>query len=98
MIDTMMVHSVSSSTKNNAARFSHNSIQGHFHSNFEISYAADTNQIRWAMTVGCLMNPDGVAARYGSGIILKRPIKGKKICNNINYQIKGKSTRFDVYI
>jgi 16S rRNA (guanine1516-N2)-methyltransferase len=31
-------------------------------------------------------------------IILKRPIKGKKICNNINYQIKGKSTRFDVYI
>ena len=76
MIDTMMVHSVISSTKNNAARFSHNSIQGHFHSNFEISYAADTNQIRWAMTVGCLMNPDGVAARYGSGIILKRPILG----------------------
>jgi 16S rRNA (guanine1516-N2)-methyltransferase len=31
-------------------------------------------------------------------IILKRPIKGEKICNNINYQIKGKSTRFDIYI
>ena len=31
-------------------------------------------------------------------IILKRPIKAQKICSNINYQIKGKSTRFDVYI
>ena len=31
-------------------------------------------------------------------IILKRPIKGEKNCNNINYQIKGKSTRFDIYI
>jgi|TARA_B110000881_G_C18515433_1_gene484617 16S rRNA (guanine1516-N2)-methyltransferase len=31
-------------------------------------------------------------------IILKRPIKGEKICSNINYQIKGKSTRFDIYI
>ena len=31
-------------------------------------------------------------------IILKRPIKSEKLCNNINYQIKGKSTRFDIYI
>ena len=31
-------------------------------------------------------------------IILKRPIKSQKICSNINYQIKGKTTRFDVYI
>ena len=76
MIDTLMVHSVSSSTKNNANKFSHNSVQGHYHSNFEIAYAADTNQIRWAMTVGTLMDQHGVAARYGSGIILKRPVLG----------------------
>ena len=31
-------------------------------------------------------------------IILKRPIKSKIIDDNFNYQIKGKSTRFDVYI
>ena len=31
-------------------------------------------------------------------IILKRPIKSKIIDNSLNYQIKGKSTRFDVYI
>ena len=31
-------------------------------------------------------------------IILKRPIKSEKLCNNINYQVSGKSTRFDIYI
>lgn len=31
-------------------------------------------------------------------IILKRPIKAQKVCSNINYQVKGKSTRFDIYI
>ena len=31
-------------------------------------------------------------------IILKRPIKSEKLCNNINYQVAGKSTRFDIYI
>ena len=29
---------------------------------------------------------------------LKRPIKSKIIDHNLNYQVKGKSTRFDVYI
>jgi len=31
-------------------------------------------------------------------IVLKRPIKSKIIDDGLNYQIKGKSTRFDVYI
>lgn len=31
-------------------------------------------------------------------IVLKRPIKSDLLDNNFNYQIKGKSTRFDVYI
>ena len=31
-------------------------------------------------------------------IILKRPIKADIIDKNINYQVKGKSTRFDIYI
>ena len=30
-------------------------------------------------------------------IILKRPLKSK-IYSNINYQVKGKTTRFDVYL
>ena len=31
-------------------------------------------------------------------IVLKRPVKSKIIDTNLNYQVKGKSTRFDVYI
>ncbi len=31
-------------------------------------------------------------------IILKRPLKYKKIYSNINYQVKGKTTRFDIFI
>ena len=31
-------------------------------------------------------------------IILKRPIKADIIDKNINYQVRGKSTRFDIYI
>ena len=31
-------------------------------------------------------------------LILKRPLKAKKLYSNINYQIKGKSTRFDIYL
>ena len=31
-------------------------------------------------------------------IILKRPLKHKKKYSNINYQIKGSTTRFDIYI
>ena len=31
-------------------------------------------------------------------LILKRPLKSKKIYSNINYQVKGSTTRFDIYI
>jgi len=82
MSDTLLVHSISMSTKNNSAKFSHNSIQGHYHSNFELAYAADANQIRWSMTVGCLMDGHSVAARYGAGMILKKAINGCGVIDN----------------
>ena len=31
-------------------------------------------------------------------LILKRPLKSKKIYSNINYQVKGRTTRFDIYL
>ena len=31
-------------------------------------------------------------------IILKRPLKSEKNYSNINYQVKGKTTRFDIYL
>lgn len=74
--DTLLTHSISTNTKNNAARFSHNSIQGHHHSEFCISYFADHNLLRWSMTVGCLLDPKSVAARYAAGAVLKRPVVG----------------------
>ena len=81
-IDTLMTHSVSSNTRNNSARYSHNSLQGHHHSVFEISYYADMQQIRWAMSVGCLLDPHSPAARYAKGNVLKRPILGCGVINN----------------
>jgi hypothetical protein len=74
--DTLLVHSISTNTLNNAAKFSHNSMQGHHHSSFGVERYADHNQLRWSMTVGCLLDPDSPAARYGSQAVLKRPILG----------------------
>jgi hypothetical protein len=82
MIDTLMTHSVSSNTRNNAAKYSHNSIQGHHHSVFEISYYADMHQLRWAMSVGCLLDPNSVAARYAIRNVLKRPVLGCGVIRN----------------
>ena len=75
MKDTLLTHAISSSTTNNAARFSHNSIQGHYHSQFGVERYADCKILRWSMSVGCLMDPHSPAARYARGT-LKRPILG----------------------
>jgi hypothetical protein len=77
--DTLMVHSVSGSLANNAARYSHNTIQGHHHGLFGILYYADMNQLRWSMSVGCLLDTNSPAARYGAGQVLKRPILGSGV-------------------
>ncbi|QDP62366.1 MAG: hypothetical protein Unbinned8472contig1000_66 [Prokaryotic dsDNA virus sp.] len=74
--DTLMIHSVSSNLGNNAAKFCHNSLQGHHHSLFGIQYYADRGKLRWSMGVGCLADPNSPAMRYGSGATLKRPILG----------------------
>ena len=76
MQDTLMAHSLSSSTLNNATKFSHHSIQGHHHSTQGIERFADKGKLRWSMSVGCLIDPDAPAARYGSKNVFKRPILG----------------------
>ena len=75
MKDTTMTHAISTNTLNNAAKLSHNSIQGHYHSKFGIERYADSHMLRWSMTVGCLMDTNSPAARYGAGV-LSRPING----------------------
>jgi len=74
--DTLMVHTLSTNTLNNATRFSHNSIQGHHHSVFGVERYADKGLLRWSMTVGCLLDPESPAARYSQRNVLKRPILG----------------------
>lgn len=71
-----MVHSIGGNTLSNAARFSHNSVQGHHHSLFGMERYADKGLLRWSMTVGCLLDPHSPAARYIQRVVLKRPILG----------------------
>lgn len=72
----LLTHSQSSSTLNNAKTHSHCCIQGHHHGVFGIEYFADTEVLRWAMTVGCLIDPHSPAFNYARGNTNKRPILG----------------------
>lgn len=72
----LLTHAMSSSTLGNAKIHSHCTIQGHHHGVFGIEYFADTETIRWAMTVGCLVDPDSPAFNYAKGATSKRPIIG----------------------
>lgn len=74
--DCLMTHKISTSTLNNASKFSYHSIQGHFHGVMAVERFADEMKTRWSMTVGSLMDPDSAPARYGAGAIMKRPILG----------------------
>lgn len=75
----LLVHSVGTNLKTNAARYSHSSVQGHHHSVFGIQYAADTDTLRWAMGVGCLIDPRSPAFKYDKGNIINRPILGSGV-------------------
>lgn len=72
----LLVHTMSTSTLNNAKSHSHCSIQGHHHASFGLEYFTDTNMIRWSMTVGCLVDLHHPAFNYASGATTKRPVLG----------------------
>lgn len=72
----LLVHSVGANTRTNATRYSHSSVQGHHHSEFCISYQADTDTLRWSMSVGCLIDPHSPAFRYDKQNFTRRPILG----------------------
>jgi hypothetical protein len=75
----LLSHAQSASTLNNAKTHSHCSIQGHHHGSFGIEYFADTQLLRWAMTVGCLVDPHSPAFNYAKGATVKRPILGSGV-------------------
>lgn len=72
----LLSHAQSASTLNNAKTHSHCTVQGHHHGTFGIEYFADTDVLRWAMTVSCLVNPESPAFNYAKAGTLKRPIIG----------------------
>lgn len=72
----LLTHAMSGTTLTNAKTHSHCTIQGHFHGIFGIEYFADTDLIRWSMTVGCLIDPHSPAFNYAKLGTNKRPILG----------------------
>ena len=72
----LMVHSMSKNTLSNARTHSHHSIQGHHHGTFGIEYFADTEVLRWSMTVGCLIDTNSPAFNYSKGYTNNKPIIG----------------------
>jgi len=72
----LMVHSMSKSTLTNARSHSHHTVQGHHHGTFGIEYFADTEFLRWSMTVGCLIDTSSPAFNYSKGYTNNKPIIG----------------------
>lgn len=50
-------------------------VQGHYHEKFKIEYWGNTEQLAWAMQVGCLADDHSLALAYNN-TNLKRPIVG----------------------
>ena len=78
-LEFLLTHSVGANTRTNAQKFSHSSVQGHHHSELCVAYEADTKVIRWAMSVGCLIDLHSPAFHYDKNRITKRPLLGSGI-------------------
>ena len=73
-------HGKSAEVIKTSQAYSMNTVQGHYHTKFTISYWANPDNIFWAMNVGCLINQKSMAFDYaknfrtrfivGCGIIL----------------------------
>lgn len=72
----LMTHAMSKNTLGNARSHSHHTIQGHYHGTFGIEYFADTEFLRWSMTVGCLIDHDSPAFNYSRYSTANKPIIG----------------------
>lgn len=72
----LLVHAMSRNTLINAKTHSHHSVQGHYHGTFGIEYFADTEVLRWSMTVGCLIDTNSPAFNYAKGYTNNKPIIG----------------------
>ena len=70
-----ITHGMKKNGKQLAESMGMNVIQGHFHSEYNIQYASNPNQILWSMMVGCLIDDTSMAFAYNK-ITPGRPIIG----------------------
>lgn len=75
-MDCQLIHSLGSGIENNAKLFSYCSVQGHHHGKFGIVYRGDHDNLRWHMSVGCLINPKSPAFLYDKKRLTQRPVLG----------------------
>ena len=52
-----------------------NTIQGHYHTEFNINYASSPSQLYWSMQVGCMIDDKSMAFHYNKTTAI-RPIIG----------------------
>jgi len=57
-------HGKSADVIKTSQAYSMNTVQGHYHTKFTISYWANPDNIFWAMNVGCLINQKSMAFDY----------------------------------
>lgn len=73
--EVLFTHTLGNSDMRSAQRLGVSSVTGHKHSIFGINYWSTRQELRYTMTVGCLINPHHPAFRYNKTQVL-RPIIG----------------------
>jgi len=76
-----LCHGQSSDVLKNSKNKSMHYIQGHHHSKYEIRYWANSLQLYWGVTGGCLIDHKAMAFDYGK-LALEKPILGCTIIKN----------------
>lgn len=74
-------HGQSSDALKNSKNRSMNYVQGHHHSKFSINYWANSLNLYWGVTSGCLIDYKALAFEYGR-TMLDKPILGCTIIRN----------------
>lgn len=79
-------HGQSSDVLKNSKNKSMNYVQGHHHSKFEIRYWANSLNLYWGVTSGCLIDYKSLAFEYGI-VMLDKPILGCTVVINGHPQL-----------
>lgn len=74
-------HGLSNDAMKNSKNKSMNYIQGHFHGRYEIRYWANSLNLYWGVTSGCLIDHKSLAFAYGK-YTLDKPILGCTVIRN----------------